>query len=337
MTSTKGTPIALDAPVFSGPDELRGGPASSRGAPPGEVHDFAIAGDGTRLFVRTSDRGLLRAGDNQGGAFAPDSLHAVLCDGIACDGFIWKYLWTDLGRTVRVVHWHYRGHGRSARPADPSRIDVPAHAGDLATVRHHVGDPPVVLFGHSMGCQVALEEMREHRAGVRGLVLLCGSFGRVTQTFKGVPILDVVLPRLVAAVQRNEGVARAIWSRISPEMALKVALRAGDLDPERIHAEDFLPYIRHVRSMDLPLFLRMLSAAGQHTAEDLLDKIDVPTLVIAGERDTFTPPYLAEWMAKRIRRAELLVIASGTHVAPLEQPRLVGARVEEFLRGILRA
>lgn len=294
------------------------------------MHGFAVADDGTRLFVRTN------SGAASMGSFDPNGLHAVLCDGIACDGFVWKYLWRDLARTTRVVHWHYRGHGRSAPPADPSRIDVPTHADDLAAVRRHVGNPPVVLFGHSMGCQVALEEMRAHRAGVRGLVLLCGSFGRVTQTFKGVPILDLVLPRLVEAVQRNKGVARALWSRISPEMALKLALRAGDLDPDRIHAEDFLPYIRHVRSMDLPLFLRMLSAAGQHTAEDLLEGIDVPTLIVAGERDTFTPPYLAEWMAKRIPGAELLIVPSGTHVAPLEQPDVVGARVEEFLRGLVR-
>lgn len=261
----------------------------------------------------------------------------MLCDGIACDGFIWKYLWNDLARLTPVVHWHYRGHGRSAQPTDPSRVDVAAHADDLAVVRRHVGDPPCVIFGHSMGCQVALEEMRRHKERVRGLVLLCGSFGRVTQTFKGVPILDMVLPRLVDAVRKNEGVARAIWSRISPEMALKLALRAGDLDPERIHPEDFLPYIRHVRSMDLPMFLRMLSAAGEHSAEDLLAGIDVPTLIVAGERDTFTPPYLAEWIKEHVPGSSLLVVPSGTHVAPLEQPDVVGGRIEEFLRGVLAA
>ena len=259
----------------------------------------------------------------------------MLCDGIACDGFIWKYLWNDLAALTPVVHWHYRGHGRSAPPADPARIDVAAHADDLATVRKLAGDPPCVLFGHSMGCQVALEEMRRHRANVRGIVLLCGSFGRVTQTFKGVPILEIVLPRLVEAVKKNEAVARAIWSRISPEMALKLALRAGDVDPDRIHAEDFLPYIHHVRSMDFPMFLRMLSAAGEHSAEDLLPGIDVPTLIVAGERDTFTPPYLAEWIKEHVPGSELLIVPSGTHVAPLEQPDVVGGRIEEFLRRVL--
>jgi pimeloyl-ACP methyl ester carboxylesterase len=279
----------------------------------------------------------VRARDGGGhGAFDSNALHIVLCDGIACDGFIWKYLWNDLAEIAPVVHWHYRGHGRSAQPKDRDRVDVKAHAEDLAAVRRHVGDPPCVLFGHSMGVQVVLEQMREHRDKVRGLVLVCGSFGKVTHTFKGVPILEMILPKLVRAVRKNEGVARAIVSRISPEIALKVALRAGDLDPERIHPEDFAPYIQHVRSMDFSLFLRMLAAAGEHSAEDLLPSIDVPTLIIAGERDSFTPPYLAEWMAERIPGAELFVVKPGTHVAPLEQPEVVKARIQEFFRARIR-
>jgi pimeloyl-ACP methyl ester carboxylesterase len=291
----------------------------------GELHAYALAGDGTRLFVRAQDGGGKQA-------FDPNAVHAVLCDGIACDGFIWKYLWSDLARVVPVVHWHYRGHGRSAQPRNPDNVDVPAHADDLASVRKYMGDPPSVLFGHSMGVQVVLEEMRLHSKGVRALVLMCGSFGKVTHTFKGGPILEMLLPKLVAAVKNNEGLARAIWGRITPELALKVALRAGDLDPERIHPEDFAPYIQHVRSMDFPMFLRMLSAAGEHSAEDLLQDIKVPTLIVAGEKDTFTPSYLADWMAEKIPGAELFMVRPGTHVAALEQPELVRDRITEFLR-----
>lgn len=291
------------------------------------LHAYVLAGDGTRLFVRARDGGGRKA-------FDPDATHAILCDGIACDGFVWKYLWDDLTAVLPVVHWHYRGHGRSERPRDPARVDVAAHAEDLAAVRAYLGDPPVVLFGHSMGVQVVLEELRARAAKVRALVLLCGSFGKVTHTFKGGPLLELLLPKIAEAVRKNEALARAIWTRVTPELALKIALRAGDLDPERIHPEDFAPYIEHVRSMDFPLFLRMLSAAGEHSAEDLLERITVPVLVVSGERDTFTPPYLAEWMAERIPRCELFVVRSGTHVAPLEQPAAVRERVTEFLRAV---
>jgi len=286
---------------------------------------FAAADDGTRLFVRTN-------GVAGTAADPPAATHAILCDGIACDGFIWKYLWDELALEMPVVHWNYRGHGRSAMPVDPERVDVAAHAEDLAAVRRFVGDPPCVLFGHSMGCQVVLEELRRHRERVRGLVLMCGSYGRVTKTFRGVPILEMILPKVVAAVKKNEALVRALWERIPSDMALKLALKAGDLDAEHFNVEDLRPYVTHVRTMDLPLFLKMLSAAGEHSAEDLLATIDVPVLVVAGERDTFTPLFLAEAMAKAMPTAELFVVKNGSHVAPLEQHEMVDERIRAFLR-----
>ena len=283
---------------------------------------FAVADDGTRLFVRSE------------GPAEKSALTAVLCDGIACDGFIWKYMLPELAAEMPVVHWNYRGHGRSAMPADPERVDVAAHAEDLAAVRRFAGDPPVVLFGHSMGCQVVLEELRKHGEKVRGLVLLCGSYGRVTKTFRGVPILEMILPKVVAAVRKNEAFVRALWERIPSDISLKLALRAGDLDPANFNIEDLRPYVTHMRSMDLPMFLRMLTAAGEHSAEDLLKTIDIPVLVVAGERDTFTPLFLAEAMAKAMPKAELLVLKNASHVGPLEQHDLVGEKIKAFLRGI---
>lgn len=259
-------------------------------------------------------------------------MHAILSDGILCDGFIWKYVWDELAGVLPLVHWHYRGHGRSAPPADPERIDIAAHADDLGCVRRQVGDPPCVLVGHSMGCQVALEAYRQRPEGVRGLVLLCGSFGNVTSTFHNVPVLELVLPRLLDLALKAPDVVRAVWSRLPPQLALKIALKAGEIDPERVHAEDMLPYLAHMTHVDFPMFLRMLRAAGEHTAGDLLPKIDVPVLVIAGERDTFTPPFLAMAMTEAMPHGEILMVPSGTHVTPIEQPELVNARIEKFLR-----
>lgn len=259
-------------------------------------------------------------------------MHAILSDGVLCDGFIWKYLWDDLARTVPLVHWHYRGHGRSAPPADPDRIDIAAHAADLDAVRRHVGDPSCVLLGHSMGCQVALEAYRLRPEGIRGLVLICGTFGNVTSTFHGMPLLDLVLPKLLDVAQKMPDVVRAIWSRLPPQLSLKVALRAGEIDPDRVRAEDFLPYLSHMTHVDFPMFLRMLRAAGEHSAEDLLRHVDVPVLVVAGERDTFTPAFLAHAMAEALPKGELLMVPSGTHVTPIEQPVLVDAAIEKFFR-----
>lgn len=258
-------------------------------------------------------------------------MSVVFCDGILCDGFIWKYLWDDLGAMCDVAHWHYRGHGRSSAPVDKERIDIPAHAADLERVRAHLGDPPCVIIGHSMGTQVALEHFRRYPRNVRGIVLVCGSFGKITQSFRGLPIIDMILPKLMDIVEHQPEIVRAIWSRIPPEVALKAALFARDVDPSKLRREDLLPYLKHMTHVDFRMFLRMLRAAGEHSAEEWLAEVDVPVLVVAGERDTFTPPSLSEAMAEQIPNAELLMVEGGSHVAPIEQPELVGERIRAFI------
>jgi pimeloyl-ACP methyl ester carboxylesterase len=277
---------------------------------------FATAGDGTRLFWGVSGSGSA----------------VVLNDGIGCDGFAWKYLQPHLAADHEVVHWHYRAHGRSGLPVDPSRIDVVAHARDLLSIldAHELED--AVLVGHSMGTQVALEAYRLAPERVRALILCCGSYGKVTATFHGSDMLKQVLPSILDAVERRKGLARALWGRIPAKLAFHIARLSKEVDSLAIQEDDFRPYMEHVSAMEPQIFLGMLRQAGEHTAEDILTRITVPTLIVAAERDTFTPPVLAEHMAEVIPGAELFMLRGASHAAPIEQPVAIQLRIDKFLR-----
>ena len=106
------------------------------------------------------------------------------------------------------------------------------------------------------------------------------------------------------------------------------------MDKNLLDPADLVPYLEHVTHMDLLLFLRMLQAAGDYSADDFLSTVDVPVLVMAGMSDTFTPYRLAQEMAKGMPKSELVPVPSGTHVAPLEQRDLVGKRVAQFLASL---
>ena len=78
--------------------------------------------------------------------------------------------------------------------------------------------------------------------------------------------------------------------------------------------------------------MRMLERLGEHDATDVLETVDVPTLVVTGDRDFFTPQRAASRMAAAIRGAEMLVVPGGTHYAAVEQPDLINLRIEKFFR-----
>lgn len=283
-----------------------------------DAHGFVTADDGTALWYGT--RGP-----------ANDRTPVVLNDGIGCDGFAWKYLHPALAEERRVLHWHYRGHGRSGPPVDPARVDVPALARDLDRLLDALGLRRAVLVGHSMGTQVALEHALRAPERTAGLVLVCGTYGKVTHTFHGTDVLKDILPRAIEAVQRKRGLARALWGSVPPGVAFRLARLSGEVDALAIREEDFRRYWEHIRWMDPDVFLAMLRAAGEHSAEDGLGRIACPTLVFSAERDTFIPPEIAEHMAARIPGAELERLPGGSHAAPVEQPDRVIERVRRFL------
>ena len=285
-----------------------------------EREGFLAAPDGTRLFYGVN-------GVRHTGGPAP----IMLLDGMGCDGFAWHYLRPHLAETRRVVHPHYRGHGRSGVPVDRERLAVAGLAQDTLTVMDAEELPPAVLVGHSMGTQVALEVFRAAPERVKAIISLCGTYGRVTHTFHGTDVLAQILPGIRRIVEANDTLTRALWGRVPPKTAYRIARLSGEVDPHTIRESDFRRYWEHIALMNPEVFLRVLQGAGDHSAEDLLLEVSVPTLVLAAERDTYTPPATARALADAIPAAEFFILRGGSHAAPVEQPMTVQLRVDKFL------
>jgi pimeloyl-ACP methyl ester carboxylesterase len=282
----------------------------------------AIARDGTRLHWTST------------GAGAPA---VVLTDGIGCAGFVWRYLEPTLAQRHRVLHWNYRGHGKSEAPREAFRITVDDCAEDLLAVLDAAGEERAVLAGHSMGVQVVLEAHRRAPERALALLLVCGAPGRPIDTFHDSPALKLAFPFARSAVEKHPLLARVVFQAIVPtDFAVEFALNF-EVDRARIDRADLVRYFEELSAVDPLLFVRMLASAGEHDSVDHLPEVDVPTLVVAGERDSFTPMRLSGAMHRAIPGSELLVLPGGTHVGPLEHPDLLAERVESFLRRALDA
>ncbi|ATB34227.1 alpha/beta fold hydrolase [Melittangium boletus] len=256
----------------------------------------------------------------------------VLCDGLGCDGFVWKYLEPQLERDHRVLRWNYRGHGRSGLPTRRQRIGMSYSCDDLNRLMDAAGLQQAVVFGHSMGVQVALEFHRRYPERVKGLVLVCGSYGTLLNTFHDGTLLKRLFPLIRFTVESfPEPVARLTRSLLSTPLAMEVALSV-ELNRSLLAKSDLIPYFTHLANMDPVVFVRTLRSAAHHNAWRHLPDVDVPTLVIAGQHDKFTPAWISRRMAAHIPGAQLLMLPEGTHVAPLEYRDTIERRVERFFR-----
>jgi len=285
-----------------------------------------------------SASGTTLAADGTPLAFArggkPDGRALVCCNGVGVSTFFWDYVGERFAKgDHRVVVWDYRGHGASGVPDNTSNLTMADIADDLARVMDANEVDRAVLLGHSMGCQVILEFAHRFPDRVLGLVPILGSSGRPANTF-----LD---PRVGPTVYK---MAYEVGTRV-PEiinLGLRMTLRrpfmwhaarlSGLVHSDLARKEDLDPYMEHLARLDSRIFLDFVRAAQEHDAGPFLSNLRPPALVVAGERDLFTPRHLSVDMAGRMTNAELLEIPRGSHAALIEQPELINLRLEKFIR-----
>ncbi|MFW7380088.1 MAG: alpha/beta fold hydrolase [Oligoflexus sp.] len=258
--------------------------------------------------------------------------YMVLCDGVGCEGYVWKYVIRDFASDYRLLHFNYRGHGKTPMPRDKGNIGIEVNVRDLAAILNHLKvREPIILVGHSMGVQVVLEFYKQFPKKVQALIALTGPYGQALATLYNSPVPNLVFPTVKKLFETYPQVTRTIWRNlINTEIGIQYAMRF-ELNRHLLKREDFSPYLRDLSRMDPFAFLSSLEAAAKHDAASYLPHIKVPTLIIAGEKDRFTPYWVGEKMAEKIPGAEFLALPTASHTGPLELPDLVNLRMEKFL------
>jgi pimeloyl-ACP methyl ester carboxylesterase len=278
--------------------------------------------DGTRIYYRAEGKGF----------------PLVACNGVLCSSGYWVYFRRFFRNRCKVVTWDYRGHGASELPTHLSRVSIVSYCSDLKSVLDRLEIEKAVLLGHSMGVQVILEFYRRHPDRVAALIPVCGTSAHALRTFYGMRRLELILPSVLRAGERHaNAVARVLKPLLRTWVPDPLARLSGAINWYLCPREIMEDYFQHMASLDFRLVARALLAMEGHAAEDVLATIHVPTLLIAGENDRFTPLWVMEKMWQSIPDAEFIVIPKGTHTALVENPLLMNLRIELFLRDYFRS
>ncbi len=221
----------------------------------------------------------------------------------------------------RCIAWDHRGQGKSA--ADPNRtvIDMELVWQDAVALLEALKSGPVHLCGLSMGGFVGMRMGARRPDLVKSLIL-------IETSSDPEPVENLGKYRLLTKMVKALGQALSkplIRSQVLPIMLGKTILadKARKADVKRFG--DIMG-----RRGDIWRAVNGVSArAGIHIE---LSRVTVPTLVIVGEEDVATVPAKAEKIASAISRAKLVRIPRAGHSSTVEEPALVTAALEEFLR-----
>ncbi|MDA0712918.1 MAG: alpha/beta hydrolase [bacterium] len=271
-----------------------------------------------------------------------NNLPIILNDGLGCDGFAWKYLIDYFKNDYPILHWNYRGHGKSAIPKNLSTISMQMISHDLKYLLNHLNIPKAFFCGHSMGVQVTLESFSLMPERFAGMALICGGYKQALKTWHASferdgkktllnEAMKLLFPKFSKSFISHSKLWQPIWKQmVTNKLSLQAAL-FNEVNSKRIKIDDFKPYFDHLGKMEVKIFALMANSFIEHDIEKILPEIKLPTLVVVGGKDTFTPPWVSLDMHKKIRSSNLLYIPDGTHCSPIEHGELINLRLERLI------
>ena len=245
----------------------------------------------------------------------------VLVMGIGYDSSLWTVAQVPvLSTQFQVILVDNRDAGRSSKSRHPYKIaDM---ADDLAGLLDALGIQRSHLLGLSMGGMIAQEFALRHGDRLDRLVLAGTG---------AAPARSAVDPiQIWSWVKANDATGELFGGQQFVSLFSTAFLRNHDAVRDTAELLASNPY-----PMSPDAYGRQADAYRQFDALDRLAAITAPTLVVVGEQDLLTPPWIAREVAEAIPGARFEVIRGdgSSHVVPIECPDEFNRLVLNFLSG----
>ena len=228
---------------------------------------------------------------------------------------IWRPQVAALRDEFRVLTPDVRGHGESEATAGVYEMEWLAD--DIAALLRHLQCGPAVIAGHSMGGYILFAFYRKYPELARGLILV--STRAVADTAEGKANREALAQRV-----EREGHQPVVEKMLAPMLAEASVHTIPSLKQE-------------VENMMREAALLGLAGASRGMAmrldsAELLARINVPALIIAGTTDALIHYSESEKMAQAIPGARLHLLEGCGHLPSLEKAEEVSALMREWLR-----
>ena len=225
-----------------------------------------------------------------------------------------------------------RATGRSEVPPDPSTLRFDRLADDVEALRLHLGEDEVDLLGHSAGCLVAQAYAAAHPQRVRSLVLVTPSDRLQGGDRSDVPAIRAARagePWYAEAAEAQEALAHAAPAQQQSLVRATRPFFYGRWDERtRAHAATADTQSSRRAEMGFGAGVEQVDVAALLGA---LGGLDVPVLVVGGERDALTGVASVHAVAASFPRAQSVVLPRAGHFPWVDEPEAFRAAVTAFL------
>ncbi|WP_295797003.1 alpha/beta hydrolase [Mucilaginibacter sp.] len=243
----------------------------------------------------------------------------LLVHGHPFDHTMWDPQIDAFSKQYQVIAPDLRGYGKTALPkSGTSRFED--YATDMLALMDSLGIVTFHLAGLSQGGQFIMEIFRQAPKRVKSLIL--------ADTFASLDTPETKQLRYDTADRlEKEGM-----DFYADEAIFKMILRE--------HVTTMPEIAAHVIKMMKSTLPKGAATALRARAERIdylnlvLPSVNVPTLVVVGRQDEFTPVAKAEEMQEKLQNCKLVIVEDAGHMPNLEHPDEFNEVVLDFLEGI---
>lgn len=219
----------------------------------------------------------------------------------------------------RVIRFDLPGHALTG-PREDEAYSVPATVGQVAALLDAIAPERFVLAGHSLGGLVSWRYAADNPDRLNGLILVApGGYPNLGVGDEPAPIPQQVRLYLTTA----------------PMAGVEAATAALYADPARIETEQLTRTHAMMRVQGVgPALVSRLEQFTLPDPNPVLRGIDVPTLIVWGQRDAMVPPEHGPRFAAALPDARLVLVEDAGHMPVEEQPVATAQAVRAFVDGL---
>ncbi len=232
----------------------------------------------------------------------------------------WKY----------VIH-DYRGHFESEGSDKIESLTFKNFANDIYQLCHHLSIKKSVILGHSMGVNVSLQFAKDYPELCQSLILISGTVAPVRGVMLNNYVMEYFAPFFNNHKKKKPDLYKLLWKYSDKNPLVKLGLHRGGFNIKTVPMSFVETYVTKLKELGPDIFFQLLTQMNEHDIIAYLSNIEIPTLVVAGNRDKVLPGYLQISLAKEIRNSELYIVHDGSHVPQVDFPELMNQRLKVFI------
>lgn len=257
----------------------------------------------------------------------------VLAYGIGCLINHWHHQLNYFSQSYQTIVFDYRGHHKSAVPISQENLTIDSLAQDLLLLLKHLGIAKASLWAHSFGALVLLRAFDRDPSYCQNIVLINGFATNPIKDMFGNGVINSAFEIFKKGYERFPDTTRFMWqSAVDNPLSIRLAAFLGGFNLNLTSLKDIEVYVRGVASLPLDVFITFFDQMMSYDAQPVLNRIQVPTLIISGRQDSVTPRKYQELLHRSIRGSQFLEIPYGSHCVQLDLPEFINLRIEKFLR-----